>query len=233
MILTCHLRLLQILSKKDPSIFVICNRYFIPCQAVSNRLDITFLPKQFESIPKLEKVLVSRRILSKKVVIMPKGKLPKLKGSLCNIPVNKVYDNCQSLPRQADGNDLLIVKLKRKAEYRSHLLSEPVRPMFVEQFLKYLKNHNYLYSDIEINMDNLPLGLLDLNNSLNNDNNVDDDSNSGSRMILEILRCQNEPISIALEIPEEEGELDDSLAQFKTAPDITTLVPEVPTATYT
>ena len=159
MTLTCHLRLLQILSKKDPSIFVICNRCFIPCQAVSNRLDITFLPKQFESIPKLEKVLVSRRILSKKVVIMPKGKLPKLKGSLCNIPVNKVYDNCQSLPRQADSNDLLIVKLKR----------EPVRPMFVEQFLKYLKNHNYLYSDIEINMDNLPLGLLDLNNSLNND----------------------------------------------------------------
>ena len=68
---------------------------------------------------------------------------------------------CQSLPRQADSNDLLIVKLK----------CEPVRPMFVEQFLKYLKNHNYLYSDIEINMDNLPLGLLDLNNSLNNDNN--------------------------------------------------------------
>ena len=52
-------------------------------------------------------------------------------------------------------------------------------------------------------------------------------------MILEILRCQNEPISIVLEIPEEEGDLDDSLAQFKTAPDITTFVPEVPTATYT
>ena len=39
---------------------------FIPCQAVSNKLDITFLPKEFESIYKLEKVLVSRRILFKK-----------------------------------------------------------------------------------------------------------------------------------------------------------------------
>ena len=43
---------------------------------------------------------------------MPKGKLPKIKGSLCNIPVNEVYDNCKSLPRPEDSNGLLIVKLK-------------------------------------------------------------------------------------------------------------------------
>ena len=56
-------------------------------------------------------------------------------------------------------------------------------------------------------MDNLPLDLLDLNNGLNNDNNGDDDSSGGSSMILDLLRCQNEPISIALEVPEEEGDL--------------------------
>ena len=50
---------------------------FIPCQAVSNKLDITCFPKEFESKHKLERVLVSRRILFKKVVIMHKGKLPK------------------------------------------------------------------------------------------------------------------------------------------------------------
>ena len=50
---------------------------FIPCQAVSNKLDITCFRKEFESIQKLERLLVSRRILFKKVVIMPKGKLPK------------------------------------------------------------------------------------------------------------------------------------------------------------
>ena len=91
----------------------------------------------------------------------------------------KVYTNLEgSLPRPADSNDLLIVKLKRKVEYRSHVLFEPVRPVFVKRFLKYLKNHNYLYWDIEINMDNLALDLLDLNNGLNNDNN--DDGNSSS-----------------------------------------------------
>lgn len=120
------------------------------------------------------------------MMIMSKGKLVKVKGSLFNIPVNEVYDKCRWLPRPADSNGLLIVKIKRKVEYRSRVLFEPVRPTtenikFVERFLKYLKNRNHLYSGIEINMDNLPLDLLDLNNGLNNYN---DDSNSGSSMIL-------------------------------------------------
>ena len=53
-----------------------------------------------------------------------------------NIPVNEINDNCQLLPRLANGNGLLIVKLKRKAEYCSQVLFEPVRLMFVEQCLK-------------------------------------------------------------------------------------------------
>ena len=65
---------------------------------------------------------------------------------------------------------------------------------------------------MEINMNNLALDLADLNNGLNNDNNSDDHTSSGSSIILDLLRCQNEPISIAIEIPEEEGDLDDSLA---------------------
>ena len=106
----------------------------IPCQAVCNKMGITFLPKEFESISRLERVLVSRRILFKKVVIMPKGKLPKIKGSLCNIPVNEVYHNCKSLPRPADSNGLSIVKLKHKAEYRSHVLFEPVDHCLLKAF---------------------------------------------------------------------------------------------------
>ena len=66
---------------------------FILFQAVSNKLGITFLPKEFESKHKIERMLVSRRILFKKLVIMPKSKLPNIKGSLCKIPVNGV-DNC-------------------------------------------------------------------------------------------------------------------------------------------
>ena len=104
------------------------------------------MPKEFESISRLERALVSRRILFKKVAMMPKGKLPKIKVSLCNIPVNEVYGNCKSLPRPAESNGILIVKLKRKAEFRNHVLFETVRPLFVESFLKFLKDYDHLYS---------------------------------------------------------------------------------------
>ena len=37
-------------------------------------MGFTFLPKEFESIGRLERVLMSRRILFKKMPIIPKGK---------------------------------------------------------------------------------------------------------------------------------------------------------------
>ena len=47
---------------------------------------------------------------------MPKGQSPMLKGTLCNIPTNVVND-CNALPRPADINDFVTVKLKRKLQY--------------------------------------------------------------------------------------------------------------------
>ena len=47
----------------------------------------------FQDIRRLERLLVSRRILFKKVTVMPKGKSLKrvcIKGSICNIPVSEV-----------------------------------------------------------------------------------------------------------------------------------------------
>ena len=43
---------------------------------------------------------------------MPKGKSSEMKGSICNVPVTEVDVNYNTLPRPADSNGLLIVKLK-------------------------------------------------------------------------------------------------------------------------
>ena len=43
---------------------------------------------------------------------MPKDQSPKLKGALCNIPINVVVDGCNTLLRPADSNDIIVVKLK-------------------------------------------------------------------------------------------------------------------------
>ena len=84
------------------------------CQAVANKLFVDDLPKQFQGINRLERLLPSKRILFKKVTVMPKGKSLKMKGSICNIPAAEVNVNCNIFPRPADSNGLLIVKLKRK-----------------------------------------------------------------------------------------------------------------------
>ena len=87
-----------------------------PCQAVCNKLEISFLPPNMSDINRLEKVLIAKRILFKKVVIMPKGNFPKIKGAICNVPM-ETEDVCNVLPRPACSNGLLLLKLKRKLVY--------------------------------------------------------------------------------------------------------------------
>ena len=53
----------------------------------------------------LERVLVEKRTLIKKVTIMP------IIGCILSV-VNKVIINCTSLPQPADRNDIVIIKLK-------------------------------------------------------------------------------------------------------------------------
>ena len=83
---------------------------------------------------------------------MPKGQSLKVKGSICNIPISEIDNNCNSLPRPADSNGVIIVKLKRKTAYRVHALFGPVTPRLIESLLQYLKKHNHLYRNIEIDI---------------------------------------------------------------------------------
>ena len=141
-----------------------CQTKKMLCKAVANKLFVEDLPKQFQGINRLERLLASRRILFKKVTVMPKDKPLKMKGSTCNIQVTEVDVNCNKLPRPPDSNGLLIFKLKRKLEYKSHVISEAVRPALLVPFLEFLKLHNYLYSHIEINYNNIPVDMLGCHN---------------------------------------------------------------------
>ena len=53
------------------------NIRYHPCQAVCNQLQVFELPQRLSDVNRLERVLVAKRILFKKVVIMPKGMLLK------------------------------------------------------------------------------------------------------------------------------------------------------------
>ena len=128
----------------------------VPCQSVSNKLDVYNFPSHFCGIRKLEKVLIAKRLLFKKITIMPRGQMEKISGTICNIPINTT-NATNMLPQPADSNGLVIVKLKRKLEYHDHVLFEPVRPVFLKSFLNYLRTNNHLYQDVVINTENISL----------------------------------------------------------------------------
>ena len=75
----------------------------------------------------------------------------KIKGSICNIPVESA-NICNILPRPADSNGLIVVKLKRELKHRGYVYFETVRPNVIYQALNYLKIHNKFYNDISISV---------------------------------------------------------------------------------
>ena len=54
------------------------------------------------------------------------------------------------MPRPADSNGLIVVRLKRDLKYRGCVYFEPVRPSVIYQALNYLKTHTKFYEDISI-----------------------------------------------------------------------------------
>ena len=92
-------------------------------------LEVCELSKEFRDIQRLERALVARQLPFKKISIVPKSQSPKLKEALCNIPID-TSDVCNTLPRPADSNGIIIVKLKGKLQYKGHVYFEFVRPNF-------------------------------------------------------------------------------------------------------
>ena len=114
----------------------------IPCQALCNKTALDPIPDELKDLKKLVNVLISKRILFKKIAIMHgNGEFFKIKGSICNIPA-EAGNICNLLPRPPVSSGLIVVKLKRDLKYRSQVYFEPVRPHIENQALTYLKFYN-------------------------------------------------------------------------------------------
>ena len=124
-----------------------------------SELEMSASPGVLIDLNRLERVLIAKRILFKKVTIIPKGNFPKLKGSICNLPIYTV-DISDVLPHGADSNGLVVIKLKRKLTYRGHVYFEAVRAELINLALMYLKENNPLYSDVSVDIVNVADNLL-------------------------------------------------------------------------
>ena len=83
----------------------------IPCQTVCDKIAQDPIPGELRNLKILEKVLISKRILLKKIATMHgKGEFSKIKRSICNNPI-ETANICNILQRQVVSNGLIIVKL--------------------------------------------------------------------------------------------------------------------------
>ena len=85
----------------------------IPCQVVYNKLQMDQAPPELQELRKLECILVAQRLVFQKIVVLPKGQQRKMKGAICNVPVN-CETVCKSLPRPSEQFGVILLKLKRK-----------------------------------------------------------------------------------------------------------------------
>ena len=60
----------------------------VPCQAVYNKLMVDEIPIELRCLQKLEQILIAQRIVFEKIIVMPKGQQRKIKGAICNVPVD-------------------------------------------------------------------------------------------------------------------------------------------------
>ena len=84
-----------------------CRKGKVPCQAVSNKLEVFDLPVEFQSIRKLEKVLIAKCLLFEKVTIMPGGLMSKIFETICYVLVDTM-EVTDLLLRSADSSGLVM-----------------------------------------------------------------------------------------------------------------------------
>ena len=90
---------------------------------------------------------------------MPKGKTPKIHGSVVNVSVN-VSEICNQLPRKGNCEEVILVKLKKKLSCKGHVYFEPVRPQRIRAAFEHLQRVNPLYHDVLIRDGNINENLL-------------------------------------------------------------------------
>ena len=146
-----------------------------PCQAVYNDMSVDEIPAELTILEKLEQILIAQRIVFEKIVVMPKGQQKKVSGAICNVPVN-CDQTCKVLPRPPERSGIIMLKLKRKLEFRGHVYFQAVRPQLVENALNWLMQNNPLYN-VTTDMSNIDENL----NTLQQDD-TSTDTNTAAKL---------------------------------------------------
>lgn len=123
----------------------------IPAECAANNMELYDVPVELENLNTLEKHLIALHIPFMKVAALPRGGQNSINGPVVCVPSDT--KKVEALPRTADEDMVIKVKLKRKLSYRGHYEYQFVNPAHVQEALVYLKEHNNWYSEIDIKKD--------------------------------------------------------------------------------
>ena len=80
----------------------------LPCWAVVNNMYVDEITTELSSLEKLEQIRIAQRIVFEKIVVMHKGQQRKIKGAICNVPV-ECDQTCNQLPHPPDRSCIIIL----------------------------------------------------------------------------------------------------------------------------
>ena len=170
-----------------------------------NGLICEYIPSELKKLNDLEAILISKNIIFLKIFETPKSRFSGTRGRAVNVPILKddilqTYNTIRMFPRQPDEAGLIPVKLKRKLEYKNHVLYAYINPNHLIAALKKLKElKNPNYADIEINEtygnSNLPPQDSSQSDSLSESESESESNDDSSDSGLEAVRKQQYNIS--------------------------------------
>ena len=167
----------------------------MPLQAKANGLQLCPIPHQLSGLNMLELRLMCLRVPFMKMVALPSGKQRCIHGPAVNVP-SKVDTICTVLPRLPSETELIPLKLKRKLAYRGHYMYDYISPEKVLCALRWLKQNNPLYADIDINEQWLEEAVSndeDLFGGLVEQCNTNDLNDTNSESVLPTQQPNDEP----------------------------------------
>jgi hypothetical protein len=133
-----------------------CNKFIckneMPRICAANGLDLDEIPSALQ-LKELEQQTIAKTLLFMKIKKLPTSRMNAVYDRVINVPLNDhdVTSTVTNLPRMPEDAKVVAVQLKRKLEYKSVEASQYLRPNFLRNALKFLKEiGNKHYQDITI-----------------------------------------------------------------------------------
>ena len=123
----------------------------MPAQACANGLELAPIPPELQNLSDLEHKLIALRIPFMVIFCMLSyGSQYKARGGCTNVPTT-LKQIVNLLPRMSSEVQYHPMKLKKKMIYKSHFMYSFIQKNVVIAAIKWLKENNELYADVEIN----------------------------------------------------------------------------------